>query len=64
MRGQHEIDPALAHRFHERQHVAARDSETAADAGGSQRSHEEVGIVHQLARSDGKRVLVQFAAVV
>ena len=32
VRGQHELDAALAHRLHQRQHVAARDAEAAADA--------------------------------
>ena len=30
--GQHELDAALAHRVHQRQHVAARDAEAAGDA--------------------------------
>ena len=29
MRGEHEIDAAFSHRFHQRQHVAARDAEAA-----------------------------------
>jgi hypothetical protein len=32
VRGEHELDAALAHRLHQRQHVAARNAEAAADA--------------------------------
>ena len=46
MRGQHEIDAALAHRLHQRQHVAARDAEAAVDAGGLQCGDDEIGVVH------------------
>ena len=46
MRGQHEIDAALAHRLHQRQHVAARNAEAARDAGGLERGDDQIGIVH------------------
>jgi hypothetical protein len=46
MRGEHEIDAALAHCLDQRQHIAARDAEAARDAGGLQRGDDQVGIVH------------------
>ena len=50
VRGEHEIDAALAHRLHQRQHVAARNAEAAGDAGRLQRGDDQVGIVHGLLR--------------
>src|SRR4029079_6792475 len=47
VRGQHEIDAALSHRLHQRQHVAARNAEAAIDAGGLQGGDDEIGIVHE-----------------
>ena len=47
MRGQHEIDAAPAHRLHQRQHVAARNAEAAADAGGFQGRDDQIGVVHR-----------------
>ena len=46
---QHEFDPALAHRLHQRQHVAARDPEAASDAVGLQRCNDQIGVVHAMA---------------
>ena len=46
MRRQHEVDAALAHRLHQRQHVAARDAEAARNAGGFERGDDQVGVVH------------------
>ncbi len=46
MRRQHEIDAALAHRLHQREHVAARNAEAAGDAGGFERGDDEIGVVH------------------
>ena len=53
MRGEHEIDPAVAHRFDQRQHVPTRDAEAAADAGGLEHSDDQVGIVHRCFRRNG-----------
>ena len=50
VRGEHEIDAALAHRLHQRQHVAARNAEAAPDAGRFQRGDDQVGIVHGTVR--------------
>ena len=47
VRGEHEIDAALAHRLHQRQHVAARNAEAARDAGGLERGDDEIGVVHE-----------------
>ena len=46
MGGEDEIDPALAHRFHQREHVAARNAEAAVDAGRLERRDDQVSIVH------------------
>ena len=46
MRGEHELDAALAHGLHQRQHVAARDAEAAVDAGGFEGCDDQIGIVH------------------
>lgn len=46
VRGQHEIDAALAHRLHQREHVAARDAEAAVDACGLERGDNQIGVVH------------------
>ncbi len=45
--GEHELDPALAHRLHQRQHVAARDAEAALDAGRFQGGDDQIGVVHR-----------------
>ena len=44
--GEHELDPALAHRLHQRQHVPARDAEAAPDAGRFQGGDDQIGVVH------------------
>ena len=44
--GEHELDPALAHRLHQRQHVAAGNPEAAGDAIGPQRGDDQIGVVH------------------
>ena len=46
VRGQHEFDPAGAHGLDQRQHVAARDAETVADAGGFQDGDDQFSVVH------------------
>jgi len=46
MRGEHEFDPALAHRLHQRQHVAARNAEAAGHAVRLQRCDDQIGVVH------------------
>ena len=46
---QHEFDPALAHRLHQRQHVAAGNPEAASDAVGPQRGDDQIGVVHAVA---------------
>jgi hypothetical protein len=43
---EHEVDPALAHRLHQRQHIAARNAEAAVDARRLQDGDDQVGIVH------------------
>jgi hypothetical protein len=44
--GEHEVDPALAHRLHQRQHVAAGNPEAAGDAIGPQSGDDEISVVH------------------
>ena len=44
--GEHEIDAALAHRLHQRKHIAARNPEAAGDARRLQRCDDQIGIVH------------------
>ena len=46
VRGEHELDSALAHRLDQRQHVSARYAETVADAGFLQGGDDQVGVVH------------------
>jgi hypothetical protein len=46
VRGEHEVDAALAHRFHQRQHIAARNAEAAGDPARLQRRDNQIGIVH------------------
>src|SRR5262249_14192709 len=46
MRGEDEIDPALTHRFHQRQHVAAWNAEAAVDAGCLDGRDDQICIVH------------------
>jgi hypothetical protein len=46
MGGEDEIDPALAHRFHQRQHIAARNAEAAVDARRLEGRDDQVSIVH------------------
>ena len=48
MRGRHEIDAALAHRFHQR-HTLPLGTEAAVDAGGFERRYDEIGVVHDFA---------------
>ena len=47
MRGQHERHVATAHRFDQRQDVAAGDAETAIDARLLQNPYDEVRVVHE-----------------
>src|SRR5262249_50747002 len=46
MRGQHEIEPAPAHRLHQRQHVAAGNAKAVADSGRFKRGDDQISIVH------------------
>jgi hypothetical protein len=46
VRGEHELDPALAHRLHQRQHVAARNAEAAGHAVRLERRDDQIGVVH------------------
>jgi hypothetical protein len=46
VRREHEFDPALAHRLHQRQHVAAGNAEAAGDAVGLECCDDQIGIVH------------------
>ena len=47
MRGENEVDAALAHRLHQRKHVAARNAEAPVDARRLQGCDDQVGIVHE-----------------
>ena len=47
--GEHELDPALAHRLHQRQHVATGNPEAAGDAVRPQRCDDQIGVVHATA---------------
>ena len=49
VRGQHELDAAVAHRLHQRQHIAARNAESAIDTRRLQGRNDQVGIVHRSA---------------
>ncbi len=51
--GEHEVDAALAHRVHQRQHVAARNPEAAGDPVRLQRCDDQIGIVHGGNRGSG-----------
>ena len=46
VRGEHELDPAFAHRLHQRQHVAARNAETAGNPVRFERCDDQIGVVH------------------
>jgi hypothetical protein len=51
--GEHELDAAFAHRFHQRQHVAARNPETAVDPVGLEGCDDQVGVVHAATAFNG-----------
>ncbi len=46
VRGEHEFDPARAHRLHQRQHVAARNAEAVGHPVRLQRCDDQIGVVH------------------
>ena len=46
MRGQHELDAAGAHRFHDRQDIAARNTKTMGNASLLEGGDDQFGIVH------------------
>ena len=46
MGGEHEIQPALAHRVHERQHIAAWNTETAGNSIGLESRDYQISVVH------------------
>ena len=52
MRGEDEIDAAVTHRFHQRQHIAAGNPEAVGDPVGFQRLDDEVGVVHGVLKVD------------
>ena len=45
---EHEFDSALAHRLHQRKHIAARNPEAAGDAVGPERCDDQIGVVHAM----------------
>ena len=49
VRGQHELDAALAHRLHQRQHVAARNAEAVLNSVRLERCDDQIGVVHDKA---------------